>query len=212
MTEKDEKKRGKVREQVVKVLRDRKKKLSEYEYTLALQYLKHRERWRVSLMFQAAEKERRERLAQKGNRRGITGMGGGPSSSSRNRSDSRNQQGGAGAAVSVSYGAPGFAFGRSDGVANLDEEMEMIKTLQRKEGKTLCKVPDMILDKHERATLPFLTLVTDWSRSKAEHSAENLFPDRGPGRGITKSLPRREELSTHRGNPGRNTADCVVYY
>ena len=216
--EKDEKKRGKVREQVVKVLRDRKKKLSEYEYTLALQYLKHRERWRVSLMFQAAEKERRERLAQKGNRRGITGMGGGPSSSSRNRSDSRNQQGGAGAAVSVSYGAPGFAFGRSDGVARSEyEEMQMIKALQRKEElKTLCKVPDMILDEHERRIAIFDSrngLVED---PKAEHDAEKFI------RPWTEDEIRvyHEKFTAYGKNfrriakhlPGRNTADCVVYY
>ena len=79
-------------------------------------------------------------------------MGGGPSSSSRNRSDSRNQQVGAGGGVGGLYGAPGFGFGRSDGVARSEyEEMQMIKALQRKEElKTLCKVPDMILDEHER--------------------------------------------------------------
>jgi len=215
--EKDEKKRGKVREQIMNVLRKRKKKLSEYEYTLALQYLKYRERWRVSLMFKAAEKERRERLAQKGNRRGITGMGGGPSSSSRNRSDSRNQQIGAGG-VGGLYGAPGFGFGRSDGVARSEyEEMQMIKALQRKEElKTLCKVPDMILDEHERRIAIFDSrngLVED---PKAEHDAEKFI------RPWTEDEIRvyHEKFTAYGKNfrriakhlPGRDTADCVVYY
>lgn len=216
--ENDEKKRGKVREQIMNVLRKRKKKLNEYEYTLALQYLKYRERWRVSLMFKAAEKERRERLAQKGNRRGITGMGGGPSSSSRNRSDSRNQQVGAGGGVGGLYGAPGFGFGRSDGVARSEyEEMQMIKALQRKEElKTLCKVPDMILDEHERRIAIFDSrngLVED---PKAEHDAEKFI------RPWTEDEIRvyHEKFTAYGKNfrriakhlPGRDTADCVVYY
>ena len=214
--EKDEEKRGKVREQIMNVLRKRKKKLSEYEYTLALQYLKYRERWRVSLMFKAEEKARKERLAQKGNRRGITGMGGGPSSSSRNRSDSRNQQVGAGGIGS--YGATGFGFGRSDGVARSEyEEMQMIKALQRKEElKTLCKVPDMILDEHERRIAIFDSrngLVED---PKAEHDAEKFI------RPWTEDEIRvyHEKFNAYGKNfrriakhlPGRDTADCVVYY
>ena len=119
------------------VLRKRKKKLSEYEYTLALQYLKYRERWRVSLMFKAAEKERRERLAQKAIAEALPAWEADLRPPRETDPDSRNQQIGAGG-VGGLYGAPGFGFGRSDGVARSEyEEMQMIKALQRKEELAL---------------------------------------------------------------------------
>ena len=206
--EKDESKRGKVREMVMNVLRKRKKKLNEKEYTLALTYLKHRERWRVSLMLAAAEREKRERMQNKG-RRGITGQGGG---SFNYRPSSRNQIGTPGGS---SYGG---LVGRNDGVARSEyEEMQMIKALQRKEElKTLCKVPDMILDEHEKRIAIFDSrngLVED---PKGEHDREKFI------RPWTEEEVRvyHEKFSAYGKNfrrisnhlPGRDTADCVVYY
>ena len=93
----------------------------------------------------------------------------------------------------------------------------MIKALQRKEElKTLCKVPDMILDEHERRIAIFDSrngLVED---PKAEHDAEKFT------RPWTEDEIRvyHEKFTAYGKNfrriakhlPGRDTADCVVYY
>ena len=94
----------------------------------------------------------------------------------------------------------------------------MIKALQRKEElKTLCKVPDMILDEHERRIAIFDSrngLVED---PKAEHDAEKFIRPwtEDEIRVYHEKVYRvREELSRRIAKhlPGRNTADCVVYY
>ena len=179
-----------VARQVSEILQKRRDAVAERNYTNALAYLKQREIWRVKMVQEANEKLNKEFV---GGKKTFTP---GARASGRNRSTND----------------------LSGGVARSEyEEMQMIKALQRTEElRHMTKIPDMILDPHERRVAIFDSLNGLVEDPVAERDRLNLI------RPWTKAEKKifHEKFASYGKNfrriaehlEGRDTGDCVMYY
>jgi len=178
-----------VRESVKNVLRKRRDAVADKRLTLAVTYLKRREKWRVRMV--AADRTRLEKMygIKPGGKLPTPGV----------RGSGRLNSGMAGVAKS-DY-----------------EEMQILQQLQRVEAlKSIIKLPPQVLDPEERRLSAFrsrnalvedplaekeaLKLVRPWTETE-----KKIFHEKFASFG--KNFKR---IATH--IDGRTTSDCVVYY
>ena len=181
--------RAGVRESVKNVLRKRRDAVADKRLTLAVTYLKRREKWRVRMV--AADRTRLEKMygIKPGGKLPTPGV----------RGSGRLNSGMAGVAKS-DY-----------------EEMQILQQLQRVEAlKSIIKLPPQLLDPEERRLSAFrsrnalvedplaekeaLKLVRPWTETE-----KKIFHEKFASFG--KNFKR---IATH--IDGRTTSDCVVYY